>query len=162
MDEFWETIPDFPGYSVSDLGRIVNNRTGRILKAADNGSNNLIVNLQSNRRPVVKQLRWVVAETYLEPPPMLDSVPQHVNRDYTDCRAVNLEWMSKSDVHWRIYQERMGDRPDIRRVRNKDTGDVYHNIFEAARAVKGYATMIDRSMRNSEFEYKGFQFEYLE
>lgn len=162
MDEFWETIPDFPGYDVSDLGRVVNKKTGRFLKATDNGSRNLIVNLQSNRRPVVKQLRWIVAETYLPPPPMLDSVPQHIDRDYTNCRASNLEWMSKSDVHWRIYQERMGECPDEKRVRNKDTDEIYTNIFEAARQLKGYATMIDRSMRNSEFEYKGFQFEYLE
>lgn len=162
MTEFWEPVTDFPGYVISDLGKIANEKTGRILKLVDSGSHSIIVNLQSNRRSIVRQVRWLVAETFLEPPPIFDSIPQHKNRIYQDCSADNLEWMSKSDVHWRVYQERMGLSPDTRRIRILDTNETFENIFECSKHLDGHAKQIDRSMRNSEYTYKGLQFEYLD
>lgn len=161
MAEFWENIPDFPGYQVSDWGRVANDKTGRIMKQTDNGSGNLIVCLQGPLKQQVRQVRWLVAEVYLEPSGYFDRVPQHINRDYTDNRAENLFWMSKSDIYWRSYQERHGLSPDEKPVRDLETGLVYDNIFLCAAAIDGYARHIDKSMRNSEFSYKGKKFQYV-
>src|SRR5690606_10066014 len=87
MNEFWEPLEDYPGYEISDQGRVRNTKTGRILKVADNGSNCMIVNLQRFGRSHVCQIRWLVARICLDVPYDLDSIPQHKNGDYRDCRA---------------------------------------------------------------------------
>lgn len=160
MDEYWQKIDDYPGYEVSDLGRVRNSKTGRILKLSDNGSGCMIVNLQRNNRSDVCQVRWLVAEVFVNPPYNLDSIPQHINGDYRDCRAENLEWMSRSDVHWRLYQKGQGMDPDNRPIEILTTGEVYRNIFDCARAIGGYAKNIHRTMYNHHSSYMGYQFRY--
>lgn len=160
MDEFWEQLEEYPGYEVSDQGRIRNARTGRILRVTDNGSNCMIVNLRRYGRAHVCQVRWLVARQFLDIPYDLDSIPQHINGDYRDCRKSNLEWMSRSDVHWRLYQKSQGADPDNRPIEILDTGEEYRNIFECAKAIGGYAKLIHRTMYNHGYTYKGYQFRY--
>lgn len=161
MQEYWADVVDFPGYIVSSFGRVANRNTERVLKPGDNGSGSLIVNLRVGRQTIVKQLRWIVAEVFLEPPPLtMDFIPQHIDRDYRNCRADNLEWMASSDVRWRLYHERHGYFPYKHPVKITDTGEVFENIFECAKAVDGLAKEIHRCTMNSEFQYKGYHFEY--
>lgn len=160
MEEYWDEHDDFPGYEISDQGRVRNSKTGRILKISDNGSNSMIVNLQRYGRAHVQQVRWLVAQIFLGTPDNLDSIPQHKNGDYTDCRAENLEWMSRSDVHWRLYQKSQGMDPDNRPIEILNTGQIFPNIFECARAINGYAKEIHRTMYNHGYSYKGLQFAY--
>lgn len=162
MAEHWEEHADYPGYEVSSEGRIRNSKTGRILKMSDNGTNCMIVNLQRYGRSHVCQVRWLVADLYLGMPEDLDSIPQHRNGDYRDCRADNLEWMARSDVHWRLYQKGRGNDPDQRPIEILNTGDIYDNIFECARAIGGYAKHIHRTMYNHNHTYKGLRFRYLD
>lgn len=160
MNEHWEELEDYPGYEVSDRGRVRNARTNRILKQSDNGSGSMIVNLQRYKRAHVCQVRWLVAGIFLGIPDDLDSIPQHKDGNYRDCSAENLEWMSRSDVHWRLYQKGRGQDPDNRPIEIVTTGEVYPNIFECAKAIGGYARDIHRSMYNYQYTYKGLQFAY--
>lgn len=162
MDEYWEEHDEYPGYEISDHGRVRNSKTGRILRQADNGSGCMIVNLQRYGRAHVCQIRWLVAQIFLGDPDDMDSIPQHKNGDYRDCSAENLEWMSRSDVHWRLYQKSQGMDPDNRPIEVTTTGDVYSNIFECARAIGGYAKLIHRTMYNHSYTYKGLQFCYVD
>lgn len=160
MEEHWEELEDYPGYAVSDMGRVKNTKTRRILRQSDNGSGCMIVNLQRYRRAHVCQVRWLVAEIFLGVPDDLDSIPQFKDGDYRNCRADNLEWMNRSDVHWRLYQRGQGMDPDNRPVEILDTGEVYRNIFDCARAIGGLARDIHRSMYNRQYTYKGLRFAY--
>lgn len=162
MREFWEDLPDFPKYQVSNLGRVINKQTAKVLKPVDNGSKNLIVNLQTKSRPYIRQLRWLVAERFVVPFTDEGVIPQHINRDYTDCRAANLEWMYRSDVHWRDYQERQGLNPSERPIECLETGDIYPNVFECSKDLRTLARMLDRTTRNPRFTHQGYHFRYLE
>lgn len=162
MDEYWDQHLDHPNYEISNHGRIRNRKTGRILKLSDNGTGSMIVNLQTFGRPHVMQVRWLVAEIFLEAPDDLESIPQHKDGDYTNCRADNLEWMNRSDVHWRLYQRSQGNDPDNRPIEIITTGEAFQNIFECARHIRGYAKEIHRTMWNRGYTYKGLQFRYFD
>lgn len=162
MDEYWDEHEDFIGYEISNKGRVRNKKTGRILKLSDNGSNSMIVNLQRYGRAHVMQVRWLVAEVFLGMPDDLDSIPQHKSGDYTDCSVDNIEWMPRTDVHWRIYQKGQGMDPDNRPIEVITDGTVYPNIFECARAIGGYAKDIHRTMYNHGYTYLGLQFRYCD
>lgn len=77
-------------YSVSDLGRVRNNKTNHILKPWKKGKY-LAVNLGLANPFVIHKL---VAETFLEPFEGYDI--DHINRDKYDNRLVNLQYVSKS------------------------------------------------------------------
>lgn len=96
--EIWKTIFEFPTYAVSSLGRVRNERTGRILKPLDDRRGYLRVDLgRGNHRKVHR----LVAEAFCEHPEG-KNVVNHINRDRCDCRAVNLEWVTYSEntLHW--------------------------------------------------------------
>lgn len=54
-----------------------------------------------------------------------------------------------------------GNNPYERRIEIIETGEVFENIFECAKAIDGEAKYIHRTTRNSNWEYKGLHFRYI-
>ena len=101
--ERWEIIPEFPHYSVSDRGRIRNDETDRILKPAVTATGVLYVGFYRQGRQHKRYLPPIVAEAFVDKrytpdPDIKYNTPMHINGDKTDCRAVNLEWVTRSQA----------------------------------------------------------------
>jgi hypothetical protein len=96
--EIWKEYPFNTDYSVSTEGRIKNNKTGTILKDWWTG-------LKTNpyRKIQVGSNRWcrmpvhrVVAETWCLK--MDDTLEvDHLNKNRSDNRAINLQWVSHKE-----------------------------------------------------------------
>jgi hypothetical protein len=86
--ERWKPIPDFANYEVSDLGRVRNVKTGRILKANPRTSGHPALRLGAGNPRAVHRL---VLLAFLGPAPP-GAEARHLNGVKTDNRFENLVW----------------------------------------------------------------------
>lgn len=90
----WKLINSYD-YSVSSLGRIRNNRTGRILKGVPNTFDYLQVFLYKNGRSKRFTVHQLVASYFL--PDQMGKEINHINGDKLDNRVENLEYITHKD-----------------------------------------------------------------
>jgi hypothetical protein len=91
--EEWRVIGGFDRYSVSNLGRVRNDRTGRILKAALDGTCYLRVTLCNNGKHT-KRIHKLVATAFFGDSAGLEV--NHIDRNRQNNNIRNLEYTTKS------------------------------------------------------------------
>lgn len=62
--ERWSCIPGFPGYQISDQGRVRNVNTGHILKASEDKFGNTHLSLYRNGKPWSKRPSQLKREAF--------------------------------------------------------------------------------------------------
>ncbi|HGM5832569.1 TPA: DUF551 domain-containing protein [Serratia marcescens] len=96
--EEWREIDDTDGaYSVSSMGRIISNRTGKYLSVNSLGGSGYVkvcFNIGGTRTQTY--MHRVVAKQFIDRPEGADEV-NHINGVKTDNRACNLEWVTRSE-----------------------------------------------------------------
>jgi len=91
--EEWRSLLEYPGYGISDLGRVESQRTGRTLRTSINRQGVLKVDLWIENFRYTRSVGMLVAETYLDPPQQENfNTLIHLNGDRSDVRARNLMW----------------------------------------------------------------------
>lgn len=93
--EEWREIDDFPGYFVSDEGR-VRGRRKSILKEVDGGQGYLKVTLSKNGEHTDKRINRLVAEAFLDNPNELPVV-MHLDNNRKNNNVNNLRWGTVSE-----------------------------------------------------------------
>lgn len=94
MAEQWKDVPEFPGYRVSNLGR-VQGVSGRVLRPCitSNGYVQYIFCREDGKYP--KRGHRLVAEAFI-PNPLSLPIVHHINHERQDNRAENLMWCTCS------------------------------------------------------------------
>ena len=85
-------IEDFPNYSISRDGVVMNNETGHVLKMHKDSGGYLSVKLPS----LQQRLHRLLAKAFIPNPENKECV-DHINRNKLDNRLENLRWATKSE-----------------------------------------------------------------
>ena len=94
--EQYKIIKDFENYSVSNFGRVINNKTTRILKPSINDHGYYKVNLCQDGNTYTKKIHKLVAEAFIVNPynkPCID----HIDNCKTNNNVNNLRWVSQQE-----------------------------------------------------------------
>ena len=159
IHEYWRTIPSFPVYSASNLGRIRNDGTGRILRVYANTRGYLCLTLRRDNKQVPQMVHRLVAEAFLGGlHPGLDV--NHIDGDKTNNCIENLEWCTREEnVRHAVHN---GLRPGPRRkaVRIVETGDEFVSLRACANYFGVDVSCISWALKHSG-TYKGYHIEYI-
>jgi hypothetical protein len=128
--EQWLPVREFPGYSVSDEGRVRNDRFGKMRKINHTRDGNLTVAFFVGGRLYNRSLARVVAETFVDRPRQSFNTPIYIDGDKTNCRASNLAWRPKwfAMRYREQFRLKLPDYPNP--VRNIYTGTVYPTVWD--------------------------------
>lgn len=131
MKEKWEYVADFPEFSVSTYGRVMNDKTSHILSTRRNAQGILMVNLMRDGRLYTRSVALLVARACLKikDPEIYNSVI-HLDGDRTNCHIDNLMWRPR----WFSvrYHHQFIRTPYKGAVYLRDTDEVFDNIRDAA------------------------------
>lgn len=132
--EIWKDIIEFEGaYKVSNLGRILDVKTGKIRKLCRDKDGYYQLGMMKNGKRVFRKVHRLVAEAFLDNPNSLPLI-NHKNEIKTDNRPENLEWCTQA------YNNAYGSRSIGRTVLKMD---LFGNIIEK------YCSLSDAANRNS-------------
>jgi hypothetical protein len=134
--EMWSEIRDFPGYSVSNLGRVSNTRFDRLVTPTMNSSKIVMVGMMRDGKQCKRALAHLVAEAFVPRDPKQETFDTviNLNGDGTNCQYDNLAWRPL----WfaREYKKQFTANPEIftTPVQDTDTGMVFESSMHAAMA----------------------------
>lgn len=98
--EHWRHIPTFSRYSVSDLGRVRNDTTDRIMRLTRNSHGVYQVGLRQGHGQKKRSVPLLVASAFVEKPGFTGreqfNTPIHLDGSRSNNRADNLMWRP----HW--------------------------------------------------------------
>lgn len=95
MEEF-RIIENFENYSVSNLGNVKNNSTGKILKGIINGYGYRVLTLFKNRKSVTQNIYRLVAVAFI-PNPNNKRCVDHIDNNKANDNVNNLRWATYSE-----------------------------------------------------------------
>jgi NUMOD4 motif len=131
--EHWKPIENFPGYSVSDYGRVRTDKTGRILVLSENQFGLLQVGMMRDGEQKHRSVPLLVAKAFL--PPLTGPFDTPINLDgnrhnnHIDNLAWRPRWFAiKYNRQFRYPYE----NPILAPLEDLETGEVSANSFECA------------------------------
>lgn len=90
MEEEWLELDSYPGYFVSNMGRIRKKGSERFLKAGPDKHGYPQVVLYGKTLRVSRLVALEFVDGYFQ-----DAEARHINGNKLDCRAENLMWVQK-------------------------------------------------------------------
>ena len=135
--EEWRIINDFPNYSVSNLGNVMNNKTNKLLKLC-NKSGYYHISLTNKNSHKTFKVHRLVALTFIEND---EDKPQvnHKDKNKLNNNISNLEWVThKENCQHKsiglIYKSNK-NKPILRLNKNNEMLQKYNSIEDAGQWV---------------------------
>lgn len=135
--EEWRLLDDYPGYEVSDLGRVrgqlIHEDDYHMIAIRTNTMGLPFVGLSVRGRQHNRALAPLVAEAFLGPPLPPATTPINMDGDRFNCAADNLAWRPR---WYAIRYHRQFQEDYVYRIhnpiRNTKTGREFEGSLEAA------------------------------
>ncbi len=96
MEEIWKPIKDFDNYSISNLGQVKNNNTGKILKQGIKGGYSTLSLIDNDNNRKSWKTHRLVALAFI-PNPENKSDVNHKDKNKINNCVNNLEWMTRKE-----------------------------------------------------------------
>lgn len=101
MQEEYRVINDYPNYSVSNWGRVRNDKTGKILDFKNRGFGYVDVILYKNKSKTIRSVHKLVATAFIPNDEKYRHVI-HLNGQLFSNFAYNLKWCSVDEKYKKI------------------------------------------------------------
>lgn len=131
--EYWLEIPSFPGYSVSDFGRVRNDVTDRLLALRVNQRGIVYAGLSRGRLQHKRSVSVLVTSAFL-PKPKLEAFDTPINLDgdrlnnHIDNLTLRPKWFAV-----KYFQQFYGDPRGFKRpIEEINTKEYFKTSWEAA------------------------------
>ena len=150
--EKWEAIWDYPGYMVSDHGRVRNDfYDGRVKTLSTNQRGIVYVGLSLNGKHVNRSVSLLVANAFLDPPqyPTFDT-PINLDGDRYNNYAANLLWRPRWFAYKYMQQFNRGIVGCLVPIINVKTGESFTDSWEAALKYGLLDIEVTKSITNEE------------
>jgi NUMOD4 motif. len=129
----WREIVGFSGYSVSDEGKVLNDRTGRIMRTSMNTHGIEIVGLMQLGIQRKRSVAVLVGNAFIRTARSLQfDTPINLDGDRTNNRATNLAWRPLWFARKYHQQFLVGPQGFGRPVQNIQTGEIFETSWDAA------------------------------
>lgn len=169
----WTQIKNFPSYSVSDDGKVRNDKREKQKSLKRTPDGYLAVDLYKDGKRTTAKVHRLVSEAFIQNP---DNLPQinHMDGDKFNNSVSNLEWVSAKDnmAHalktglWHPSYGMLGKknphggRPGVQ-IRIVETGEIFQSITDCARAIGGNDRHICDCLSGRQVTHRGYHFEYV-
>lgn len=134
MEEIWVQIEDFPGYSVSNHGRVRADKSGRILRLSLNQFGLLQVGMMRDGTQYHRSVPLLVAKAFIPQPSGRFNTPINLDGDRFNNRVDNLVWRPRwfAAKYNRQFREPYPNSI-LAPVVNLETGEISENSLECAK-----------------------------
>lgn len=164
--EIWKDIEGYEGlYEVSNLGRVRNVKSGRILKQYVHERNGYLqVSLYKEGKQKKMRTHRAVAMAFIENDnPLEKDQVNHIDCNKTNNCVDNLEWCSCQDNIRHAYDNNLHTKKNkIRRVKCIELNTIYSSASEASRKLEIDASSILDVCKGKFKTMKGLHFEYVD
>lgn len=92
MDEIWVKCEEFPGYSISSLGRVANTRLNRIIKPVVTKDGTAKVNLYKDGKQCTRSLKVLLGNEFVKGKTKVFNTIIHLDGDVSNNEISNLAW----------------------------------------------------------------------
>jgi hypothetical protein len=137
-----KSIPNYPNYSVTEDGKVINNKTNKELKPILGNTGYCQVSLCNNGKIKNYNIHRLIASAFLSNDENKREV-NHINGIKTDNRLKNLEWNTSSENRQHAFNTGLKKYTEIQRARvseslskpvlDTQTGIFYNSAKEASR-----------------------------
>lgn len=130
--EEWRIIESFPEYSVSNIGRVRNEETGRLLVLTRNQQGIVYVGLSRSSVQHQRSVARLVAKAFIPSPSLAFDTPINLDGDRANNNVLNIMWRPRWFAVKYFQQFVNGQRGfDVPIVEVK-TGELFPTSWEAA------------------------------
>ena len=128
-NEFWKIVEDHPNYMISDQGRLMNIKRGRIIKGSIHRDGYHRYCLSTNGKCRSVFAHQLVAEAFIPNPDNLPEV-NHIDEVKTHNYPSNLEWTTRKGNMW---HSRFANAETYKVQHPDGHVEVTHNLSEFCR-----------------------------
>lgn len=164
LQEEWLEIEEFPGYYISNYGKVRSDISDRTLKWSPIQYGIPTVGLMKDGRQHRRSVPLLVARTFIPQPAEHYDTPIHLDGDRSNPRVDNLMWRPRWFAVC-FHKERIKDpyprwNRDIQII---DTGEVFENPRQIAEKYGVLETDVHKSIMNGTSVFpQGYKFQFYE
>lgn len=170
MQENWKSVAGYEGlYEVSDLGRVRNAKSGRMLKPCRHKLGYMSVMLYKEKEPRRHNIHRLVAMAFIDNPNGF-GVVNHIDENKANNKVDNLEWCSvEHNMRHGTLQERLSNmrghdgrnKKPVAQIREDgQVVKIFESVAQASRETKTARASIYLSCRGNNKKANGFYWSY--
>lgn len=150
MKERWHELEEFPDYAVSDLGDVVNIKTGMPRRTSLNQQGIVKISLYQGRELITRSVAVMIAEAFCDGQTEFFNTPIHLDGDRENCRADNLMWRPRwfAVQYHRQFESEEFHKMNVH-IEELTTGKEYFSAKEACMDLGLYYNDVYRSYVHS-------------